>query len=159
LDSIVEELMAAHLRAEELRTEARRTLVDAIRKGAAAGMTQREIAAAVGRSQPEVARLLRFHATTPRGRKLVKYRREVLHLAAEHGFRNVRVFGSVARGEDGPDSDIDLLATFPDGLSLFDIGQVEVELGQILDEEVDLIPDDGLRTHVQDDILGEAVAL
>ena len=52
MESIVEELMAAHIRAEQLRTEARRTLVEAIRKGAAAGMTQREIAVAVGRSQP-----------------------------------------------------------------------------------------------------------
>ena len=159
MDSIVEELMAAHLRAEQLRIEARRTLVDAIRKGVAAGMTQREIAAAVGRSQPEVARLLRFHATTPRGRKLLKYRREVLDLAAEHGFRNVRVFGSVARGEDGPDSDIDLLATFPAGLSLFDIGRVEVDLGRLVEEKVDLVQDDALRPHVRDEILAEAVPL
>jgi predicted nucleotidyltransferase len=159
MESVVEELMAAHIRAEQLRTEARRTLVEAIRKGASAGMTQREIAAAVGRSQPEVARLLRFHATTPRGRKLVKYRREVLDLAAEHGFRNIRVFGSVARGEDGPDSDIDLLATFPEGLSLFDIGRVEVDLGRLLEEKVDLVPDDGLRRHVESEILAEAVSL
>ena len=159
MDSIVEELMAAHLRAEQLRIEARRTLVDAIRKGVAAGMTQREIAAAVGRSQPEVARLLQFHATTPRGRKLLKYRREVLDLAAEHGFRNVRVFGSVARGEDGPDSDIDLLATFPAGLSLFDIGRVEVDLGRLVEEKVDLVQDDALRPHVRDEILAEAVPL
>ncbi|MBN2176241.1 MAG: nucleotidyltransferase domain-containing protein [Demequinaceae bacterium] len=159
MDSIVEELMAAHLRAEQLRAEARRTLVGAIRKGAAAGMTQREIAAAVGRSQPEVARLLRFHATTPRGRKLVKHRREVLSLAADHGFRNVRVFGSVARGEDGPNSDIDLLATFPDKMSLFAIGQVQVELGRLLEEKVDLAPEDSLRRPARDEILAEAVPL
>lgn len=159
MDSIVEELMTAHLRAEQMRTEARRTLVEAIRKGAAAGMTQREIAAAVGRSQPEVARLLRFHATTPRGRKLVKYRREVLNLAAEHGFRNVRVFGSVARGEDGPDSDIDLLATFPERYSLLGVGRIQVALEALLGEKVDLVPDAGLIPHIHDRVLHEMVSL
>lgn len=159
MKSIVEELMAAHLRAELLRAEARRTLVEAIRKGAATGMSQREIAAAVGRSQPEVARLLRFHATTPRGRKLVKHRREVIDLAAQYGFRNIRVFGSVARGEDGPESDIDLLATFPERMSLFDIGRAQVAIGDLLAEEIDLIPEDGLRPHVRGEVLREAVAL
>lgn len=159
MESIVEELMAAHLRAELLRTEARTTLVSAIRKGAAAGMSQREIAAAVGRSQPEVARLLRFHATTPRGRKLVKYRREVIDVAAEHGFTNIRVFGSVARGEDGSSSDIDLLAVFPKGVTLLMIGRAQVALSDVLNEKVDLVPEDGLIPHVSEQVMREAVTL
>ena len=60
--------------------------------------------------------------------------------AAAHGVRNLRVFGSVARGEDRPDSDVDLLADLPPGLSLFGLGRVEADLETILGTRVDLIP-------------------
>ena len=71
----------------------------------------------------------------------------------------MRVFGSVARGEDGPDSDIDLLVTFPSGVSLFDIGALEAGLSALLGERVDLVPDDSLLPHSRDEILAEAVPL
>lgn len=158
-ESLVEEMLADALEAERLRVEARAKLVGAVRRGAAAGMSQREIARAVHRSQPEVARLLRFFPASERGSALAKHRRDVIDLAAEHGFRNVRVFGSVARGEDGPASDIDLLVTFPSGASLFDIGALEGALTTLLGERVDLVPDDGLRPHSRDEILAEAVPL
>lgn len=158
-ESLVEQMLADALEAERLRVEARSKLVGAVRRGAAAGMSQREIARAVNRSQPEVARLLRFFPASERGRALVKRRREVLDVAAQHGFGNVRVFGSVARGEDGPDSDIDLLVTLPSGASLFDIGGLEAELAALLGERVDLVPDDALRPHARDEILAEAVPL
>ena len=103
--------------------------------------------------------MLRFFPASERGSVLAKRRREVIDLAAQHGFRNVRVFGSVARGEDGPESDIDLLATFPRGASLFDIGGLESELAALLGEKVDLVPDDGLRPHSRDEVLAEAVPL
>jgi predicted nucleotidyltransferase len=90
---------------------------------------------------------------------LAKRRREVIDLAAQHGFRNVRVFGSVARGEDGPESDIDLLVTLPNGASLFDIGALEAGLTALLGERVDLVPDGSLRPHSRDEILAEAVPL
>jgi uncharacterized protein len=55
--------------------------------------------------------------------ELVRNRREdILQIAARHGARNVRVFGSVARGESGPDSDIDFLVEMEPGRSLFDLG-------------------------------------
>jgi hypothetical protein len=117
-ESLVEQMLADALEAERLRVEARGKLVGAVRRGAAAGMSQREIARAVNRSQPEVARLLRFFPASERGSMLAKRRREVIDLAARHGFRNVRVFGSVARGDDGPESDIDLLVTLPRDASL-----------------------------------------
>lgn len=157
--SLVEQMLADALEAERLRVEARTKLVGAVRRGAAAGMSQREIARAVHRSQPEVARLLRFFPASERGSALAKRRREVIDLAAQYGFRNVRVFGSVARGEDGPESDIDLFVTFPSDASLFDIGALEAELAALLGERVDLVPDDGLRPHSRDKILAEAVAL
>ena len=158
-ESLVEQMLADALEAERLRVEARAKLVGAVRRGAAAGMSQREIARAVNRSQPEVARLLRFFPASERGSLLAKRRREVIDLAAQHGFRNVRVFGSVARGDDGPESDIDLLVTLPRDASLFDIGALEAELASLLGERVDLVPEDGLRPHSRDDILAEAVAL
>jgi predicted nucleotidyltransferase len=158
-ESLVEQMVADALEAERLRIEARAKLVGAVRRGAAAGMSQREIARAVNRSQPEVARLLRFFPASERGSALAKRRREVIDLAAQHGFRNVRVFGSVARGEDGPESDIDLLVTLPNGASLFDIGALEAGLTALLGERVDLVPDDGLRPHSRDEILAEAVPL
>jgi len=158
-ESLVEQMLADALDAERLRFEARAKLVGAVRRGAAAGMSQREIARAVNRSQPEVARLLRFFPASERGSALVKRRREVIDLAARHGFRNVRVFGSVARGEDGPGADVDLLVTFPGDASLFDIGALEAELVALLGERVDLVLDDGLRPHSRDEILAEAVPL
>lgn len=158
-DSLVELMLADALDADRLRAKARAKLVGAIRRGAAAGMSQREIARAVNRSQPEVARLLRFAPMSERGSALAKHRREVIDLASKHGFRNVRVFGSVARGQDGPDSDIDLLATFPQGASLFDVGALESELAGLLGGRVDLVPDDALRPHSRDEILAEAVPL
>ncbi|WP_291381419.1 nucleotidyltransferase family protein [Demequina sp.] len=158
-DSLVEQMFADALEAERLRVEARAKLVGAVRRGVAAGMSQREIVRAVNRSQPEVARLLRFFPASERGSALAKRRRDVIDLAARHGFRNVRVFGSVARGEDGPDSDIDLLVTLPDGASLFDIGALESELAASLGQRVDLVPDSGLRPHSREEILAEAVPL
>jgi uncharacterized protein len=158
-ESLVEQMFADALEAERLRAEARAKLVGAVRRGAAAGMSQREIARAVNRSQPEVARLLRFFPTSERGSALAKRRREVIDLAMQHGFRNVRVFGSVARGEDGPGSDIDLLVTIPSDASLFDIGALESALASLLGNRVELVPDDGLRPHARDEILSEAVAL
>jgi len=157
--SLVEQMMADAVEAERLRVASRALLVGAVRRGAAAGMTQREIARAVNRSQPEVARLLRFAPASERGRKLARLRREVIDLASRHGFRDVRVFGSVARGEDGPGSDVDLLAEVPRGASLFQIGEVEAALATLLGERVDLVPDDGLRPHARESILAEAVAL
>jgi uncharacterized protein len=89
---------------------------------AACFLTQRQIARAVGRSQPEVSRLLRFQPTSPKGRVLAQRRAEVLRAAADAGFRDVRVFGSVVRGQDGPDSDLDFLVTPPPEATLLDLG-------------------------------------
>jgi uncharacterized protein len=110
--------------ADELHERSRNLLVHAARSGAAAGLTQREIAAAVGRSQPEVSRLLRFHGNSALGRVLTRSRQAILKTAAGYGATNLRVFGSVARGTDGPDSDIDLLADIASGTSLFTLARL-----------------------------------
>lgn len=89
-----------------------------VREAAAAGKTQRQIAAEISRSQPEVSRLLRFDGTSPLGRRVRKHAAEVKRLIAEACGSDVRVFGSVAAGEDGADSDIDLVFTMGRPLSL-----------------------------------------
>lgn len=87
-------------------------------EAAAAGKTQKQIAAEIERSQPEVSRLLRFDGTSPLGRRVRKHAAEVKRLIAEACGSDVRVFGSVAAGEDGADSDIDLVFTMGRPLSL-----------------------------------------
>jgi len=60
----------------------------------------------------------------PVGRRVRRYRHDLVAAAAAHGVRNLRVFGSVARGEDRQDSDVDLIADLPPGLSLFGLARV-----------------------------------
>ncbi len=139
--------------------EARAELVRAIRQAAAGGMSQTQIASEIGRSQPEVSRLLHFHGTTSLARRLRKHSSEVRRIIADAGGSNVRVFGSVATGQDHDDSDIDLLFTMGTPLSLMQLGALEQQLSDLLDAKVDLVPDSVLRPEVRDRALGEAVAL
>lgn len=86
-------------------------------------------------------------------------RSEVLRLAAEHGARNVRVFGSAARGEAGPESDIDFLVDMEAGRSLFDLGGLLMDLQDLLGRRVDLVTEAGLRPRIRDRVMQEAVPL
>jgi predicted nucleotidyltransferase/DNA-binding XRE family transcriptional regulator len=95
----------------------------------------------------------------PVGRRVRRHRRDMIAAAAAHGIRNLRVFGSVARGEDRPDSDVDLLADLPPGLSLFGLGRVEAELEGILGSRVDLIPAGDLKPGVRARVERDLVAL
>lgn len=145
--------------ADHRMAQARMDLVRAVRQAAAAGMTQKEIAAQIGRSQPEVSRLLHFHGTSPLGRRLRKHAAEVKRLVAEAGGGNVRVFGSVASGEDREDSDVDLLFTMGRPLSLMRLGALEQEVSRAVGCRVDIVPDTALRSEFRDEIAAEAVAL
>jgi len=86
-------------------------------------------------------------------------RDEILRLAAKHGARNVRVFGSVARGQAGPDSDLDLLVDLDPGRSLLDLGGLLMELQDLLGRRVDVVTEVGLRQRIRDRVLREAVPL
>ncbi|BDZ54382.1 nucleotidyltransferase family protein [Agromyces marinus] len=157
--NIVEQIGADARAADDLHERSRAMLLGAVRAGARAGLSQREIAAAVGRSQPEVSRLLRFHGSSARGRELVKRRRKVIEMAAARGARNLRVFGSVANGTDRPDSDIDLLVDLAPGTGLFSLARLEAELAEVLGAEVDVVPARALREHLAERVLAEAVPL
>ena len=86
-------------------------------------------------------------------------REEILRIAAEHGARNVRVFGSVARGEADRDSDVDFLVEMEQGRSLFDLGGFLMDLQDLLDCRVDVVTEKGLKERIRDRVLHEAVAL
>lgn len=146
-------------RAEALHRQSRDLLTTAVRRAAREGYSQRQIAAAIGRSQPEVSRLLRFVPRSDHGRLLAAHRREILALARNNGVSNVRVFGSTARGSDGPSSDIDLLVDVGPGVGLFDLARLELALTDRLDLSVDLVPATMLRDRIADEVLNEAVPL
>lgn len=154
-----EELRERGARADALHAEARRILVDAARASARAGMSQRAIGTALGRSQPEVARLVRFRGSTARGRSLAARRREVLEVLGAAGGRNPRVFGSVARGDDDDESDIDLLVDFVRAPSLFELARLERALGELLGSTVDIVPADRITAPAASGAMRDAVAL
>ncbi|OJX95705.1 MAG: hypothetical protein BGO96_08835 [Micrococcales bacterium 73-15] len=157
---ITERLRLDATAADDLRALGRARLVSAVRVGHAAGLSQREIATAIGRSQPEVSRLLRFHGTSPLGLRLRERRRAVIAAIRDAGGRNPRVFGSVARGEDSAESDIDLLVDFPPGsIGLFELARLEEELSRILDAVVDVVPATSLRSNIRATALAEAAPL
>jgi predicted nucleotidyltransferase len=138
---------------------AREALVRAVRDAAAAGMTQAQIAEQIGRSQPEVSRLMRFHGTTPLARRLRAGRSEILRLVSDAGGEQVRVFGSVARGDDDGGSDIDLMFVMRRPLSLMELGQLEDEVSAVVGVTVDLVPETSLRPALRDRACREAVLL
>lgn len=92
-------------------------------------------------------------------RLLREKREEILLIAAQHGARNVRVFGSVARGEVGPESDLDLLVEMDPGRSLLDHVALVQDLSDLLGIEVDVVTERALHWHVRDGVLNEAVPL
>ena len=95
-----------------------------------------------------------------KSRDLLRERREeILQVAAKHGARNVRVFGSIARGEDDERSDIDLLVEFESGRSLLDHAALWLELQELLGCKVDVVSEGGIKPRIRDRVLREAVPL
>ncbi|MFZ1804217.1 MAG: nucleotidyltransferase family protein [Nitrospira sp.] len=86
-------------------------------------------------------------------------RNDILRLASQHGAHHVRVFGSVARGEAGPASDVDLLVQMDSGRSLLDLIGLTQELESILQRKVDVLTDEGLSPYLKERIQAEAVPL
>ena len=80
---------------------------------------------------------------------LEEKREEILRIAAQHGAQNVRIFGSVARRQAGPESDVDLLVDLQPGRSLFDLGGLLMDLQHLLSCKVDVVTEKGLRPRIR----------
>lgn len=88
-----------------------------------------------------------------------KYRNQILNIADKYKADNVRIFGSVVRGENSDDSDIDLLVHFKEGASLLDESGLDIDLNELLGCRVDVISDRAIRSEFKSFILKEAQAL
>jgi predicted nucleotidyltransferase len=88
-----------------------------------------------------------------------QHRDQIQEIAARHGARNVRVFGSIARSDEGEGSDLDLLISLEEGWSLLDLVELKQDLEAALGRPVDVVTERSLSPHLRDQVLDEAVAL
>ncbi len=95
----------------------------------------------------------------PLGRRVRRQRARLVHAASRYGATNLRVFGSVARGDDRPDSDLDLLVDLPPDTGLLTLFRLERDLEEILHAPVDVVPADAVKAKVRPDIERDLVAL
>jgi len=86
-------------------------------------------------------------------------RTQILQIAARNGVKRLRVFGSVARGTDDAQSDIDVLVELAPNRSLLDLGNFLYEVRSLLGKEVDVVTEKGLQHRIRDRVLAEAVDL
>ncbi|MGH8997744.1 MAG: helix-turn-helix domain-containing protein [Acidimicrobiales bacterium] len=162
-----------------VRKARRRAGVSQVELGRRAGVTQSVVSAyESGARQPSVPMLARLVAATGLklqmrlsepamtgqtsgflGRRVREHRVEVAAALARYGLSNPRVFGSVARGEEGTESDVDLLVDVPEGVGLVALGRCQAELEQLLGAPVDLAPAGDLKPSVAAEVLAEAVEL
>jgi hypothetical protein len=145
-----------------------------------AGVTQSVVSAyESGRRQPGLPTLLSLVAATghdldlrlrrrpdgagalagPVGRRVRRRRHELKRIAAAHGVRGVSVFGSVARGTDRPDSDVDLLVDVAPGTGIFALGRLRAELEDLLGSPVDIVPRGDVKPDVRTRAERDAVLL
>lgn len=87
---------------------------------------------------------------------IVQKKKDILEVARTHGLVNIRVFGSIARGEGSLHSDIDLLVDLEKGRSLLDLGGAAIKLQELLGRKVDIVTERGLHWYLRDKILKEA---
>jgi len=88
-----------------------------------------------------------------------QHREEILKIADRYGAYNVRLFGSVARGDTTPSSDIDFLVSMQPGRSLMDMGGLLYDLQELLQVDVDVVTEKGLKPRIRKSVLEEAVTL
>jgi len=137
----------------------------------AAGLSQSQLAQAAGVLQPNLSayehgrrepsprvreRLERALTGRPSAR-IELHREEIRALVGRHNASSARTVGSVARGEDEPGSDVDLLVSFNDDASLLDETALRLALQDLLQVDVDLIADDAISGALRDRVLQEAV--
>jgi len=88
----------------------------------------------------------------------VEKRAAILQLGEKYGARNIRVFGSVARGDNQPGSDVDFLVDFDPGRSLFDLVGFKLDLEELVGATVDVVTPNSLR-YIRERVLAEAQSL
>ncbi len=91
--------------------------------------------------------------------QVVRHRADIVAIAERNGATTIRLFGSVARGEETYDSDIDFVATFEPGRSLFDLARLRADLEDLLDAEVDVVSEANLDDQARRRLLAEALTL
>jgi predicted nucleotidyltransferase len=90
---------------------------------------------------------------------LQEKRKDVLEVAERHGVTSIRIFGSVARGDESSESDIDLLVTTGPTVSPWFPAGLILDLEQLLGRHIDIVTESGLNPLLRDQVLTEAVAL
>lgn len=101
----------------------------------------------------------RFHGSGPVAHSVERHRDAILARLTRSGASNVRIFGSVVRGTDGPGSDVDLLVDFSRAPSLWELAELEDDLTHLVGVHVDVVEARALRDTVRAGALGEAVAV
>jgi uncharacterized protein len=91
--------------------------------------------------------------------RLQAKREEILAVATKYGAYNVRIFGSVARGDADAESDVDFLVEMAAERTLFDLGGLLMELQDLLNCQVDVVTEKGLRQRIRERVLSEAIPL
>jgi predicted nucleotidyltransferase len=86
-------------------------------------------------------------------------REEILRIAEKHGAYNLRVFGSVVRGQAGADSDVDFLIEMEEGRTLYDLVGVIQDLEDVLGRKVDVVTEPSLHWFIRDAVLSQARTL
>jgi predicted nucleotidyltransferase/DNA-binding XRE family transcriptional regulator len=146
-----------------------------------AGITQSVVSAyESSRREPSLPVLLRLIAATghaldgelvkadpqplaplsgPLGRRVLRHRARIRTIAAAYGVGQVQVFGSVTRGTEHGDSDIDLLLELPADMGLFTLGRLRGELEELLGARVDVVPAAGLKADARAELEGDLVAV
>lgn len=108
---------------------------------------------------PDVLDRIRAALTGPPSRRIDRHREEIRALVTAHHATEPRIFGSVARGQDTADSDVDLVVEFTDEATLLDEVGLRLALADLLRIEVDVVGIDTLRGALRERVLREAVAL
>ena len=95
----------------------------------------------------------------PLGRRIAARRRDLRRVARAHGVGDLAVFGSVARGEESSDSDVDILVDLPPGMGLVGLARLQRDLEDVLGVQVDLVPAGDLKPNVRDAVLSDVVTV
>ncbi|MEJ1088005.1 nucleotidyltransferase domain-containing protein [Microbacterium sp. Mu-80] len=155
----LKEIRREAARADALQRQARELLIDTVHRAAAEGLSQRDIAQTVRRSQPEVSRLLRQKRPGPLAFKVSQNRQQLLDVLTKFGVADARIFGSVATRAETSDSDVDLLIDTTRVLGLGALSRLERELSAVIDAQVDVVPLRALPGYARDRVLAESVPL